>query len=283
MIRFGPAGNSENFYSQGHKTSVESPKWLHEMGLNAYEYQCGKGVHIPEETARQLGKEASLYDIALSIHAPYYINMSGDDPVKRENSRQYIYSTLKAASWMNAKRIVVHPGSCGKMDRRSALNLSIQMMKDVLLEAKNLGFSDILICPETMGKMKQIGTLDEVIELCKIDDRLIPTVDFGHVNARSLGGLVSVQDFEEIILNIQNQLGHDRAKHLHCHFSRIEFTAGGEKKHWTLADTQFGPNFEPLAEVLCKMNLEPIIICESAGTMAEDAVKLKLIYEGVNQ
>ncbi|MCX7923276.1 MAG: TIM barrel protein [Clostridia bacterium] len=281
MIRFGPSGNSDSFYEQGYKSSVQMPKWLKEMGLSAYEYQCSKGVKIGEAMARQLGEQAALNDIFLSIHAPYYINMSSEEQEKRDNSIRYILETLYAAKWMGAKRIVIHTGSCSKVSREWALQTAIQVLKEAIRQADDQGLSDIAICPEVLGKLNQLGSLEEILEMCKIDDRLIPTIDFGHLHARSMGGLNSVDDFEKIILKIEDELGYDRLKVIHCHFSRIEFTTGGEKKHWSLADTQYGPEFEHLAEVMYKKQMEPVIICESRDNMAEDALKLKKIYEDI--
>jgi len=134
-----------------------------------------------------------------------------------------------------------------------------------------------------MGKLNQLGSLEEVMHLCRVDDRLIPTIDFGHLHARGIGCLNDIKDFEEVLLEIENSIGYDRLKVMHVHFSRIEFTIGGEKKHWKYSDTQFGPSFEPLAELLFKKALEPVIICESRGTMAEDALKFKSIYESFKE
>lgn len=279
MIRFGPAGNSDSFYEQGYKHSAQMPGWLKEMGLSAYEYQCGKGVKITENTARQIGEQAALNDIFLSIHAPYYINMCSEDPEKRANSKRYIMETLRAAKWMGARRITIHPGSYSKIDKVLALNTAKQVLKEVLAEADEAGFSGITLCPENLGKMNQLGSLEEIIALCSIDERLIPTIDFGHLHVRGLGCLNTTEDFEAVIEKLENSLGSYRVKHLHSHFSRIEFTSAGEKKHWTLDDVQFGPDFEPLAEIIVKKGLEPVIICESRDCMAEDALKLKNIYE----
>ncbi len=281
MIRFGPAGNSESFYEQGNKSSAQMPAWLAGMGLNAYEYQCSKGVHIKEELAFQIGKEARKADIFLSIHAPYYINMSSEDAAKRENSKRYVLETLQAAKWMGAGRIVVHTGSCSGIPRERALETAIALLGEIICEADSAGFGDIAICPEVLGKHNQLGSLEEILRMCKIDERLLPTVDFGHLHARSLGGMRTAGDFTEALDKIGNELGYDRLRTMHSHFSRIEYTASGEKKHWTLADTQFGPEFEPLAEALFRKRAEPVVICESKGHMAEDALKLKYIYEGV--
>lgn len=279
MIRFGPAGNSDSFYDQGYKSSVQMPRWLSGMGLNAYEYQCGKGVKIGEKIAREIGQQAKENDIFLSIHAPYYINLANADKEKRQKSVSYIIDTLQAAKWMDARRIVVHTGSVSGSDRAQAAATATNALSEAIKQADDLGYSDIAICPEVLGKINQLGTLDEILEMCSIDERLIPTVDFGHLHARGLGSMNSPEDFEKVLDRIENILGKERLRILHCHFSRIEFTAGGEKRHWSFKDNQYGPEFEHLAQMLVKKEMEPVIICESRGNMAEDALEMKQIYE----
>ena len=275
---FGPAGNSESFYASGNKESLKMPQWLKTQGLDAYEYQCGNGVRIGHDLAVKLGNEAKLNNIKLSVHSPYYISLSTDDEEKRINSVDYIMQTLRAADAMCADRIVVHSGSKGKLSREEALAFSKKTLLMAQCQADAEGLSHIHICPETMGKINQIGTLDEVIELCLLDDRFLPTVDFGHLNARTLGSLKTKKDFEDILNSIENKLGADRLKVFHSHFSKIEYTKGGEKKHLTFDDTQFGPDFLPLAELIYKKNLSPVFICESAGTQTEDAIAMKKMY-----
>ena len=133
-----------------------------------------------------------------------------------------------------------------------------------------------------MGKINQLGDLDEVLALCRIDERLVPCVDFGHLNARSQGGLRTEADYQAVCKTIASQLGQDRLRRLHVHFSRIEFSAGGEKRHHTLADRQYGPDFEPWAGVMASLHLDPVIICESDGTQAEDAAEMKRIYQALS-
>lgn len=278
MIKFGPSGNSESFYEQGYKSSVQMPAWLAQMGLDAYEYSCTKGVNIGEATAREIGEQARKNNIFLSIHAPYYINMSSEEPEKRENSKRYILETLNAAKWMGGKRIVVHTGSCSKVERKTALEYALKILQETLELSDAAGFGDVNICPEVLGKHNQLGTIEEIMEMCKIDDRIIPTIDFGHVHARGLGSLNSQEDFEAVIDLIENSIGKERTKLIHCHFSRIEYSKGGEKRHWNFSDRQFGPEFSHLAPVLVKREMEPVIICESRGRMAEDALEMKKIF-----
>ncbi|MBP3284540.1 MAG: TIM barrel protein [Clostridia bacterium] len=281
MIKFGPGGNSVSFYETGHKSSLEAPKWLSEIGLNAYEYECGNGVRITSETAKKFGEEAAKYGIEVSVHAPYFISLSSEEEEKREKSVGYILQTLKAAKAMGAARIVVHPGSCSKRDRKEAFLLACETMKKAVAAAKAEGYGDIYICPETMGKINQIGTVEEIAEMCKIDEMLMPTIDFGHINARETGSLKTEEDFEKIVTHMIKELGEERGRKFHVHFSKIEYTKGGEKCHLTFADNVYGPEFEPLAKVLKKYKVQATIICESAGTMTEDALEMKRIYESM--
>ena len=276
--KFGPAGNSDSFFKMGYKGSLEVPEYVEKMGLDAFEYQCGRGVNIGFEKAEELGKRAAEKGIALSLHAPYYISMSSVEEDKRLNSINYILSSARAVKAMGGNRIIVHTGSCGKISREEALVLACDTMKKAIAALDSEGLCDIHICPETMGKINQLGTLSEVLSLCELDERLIPCIDFGHLNARTLGGLKTREDFLSVFDQIENRLGNARLKTFHSHFSKIEYTDGGEKKHLTFADELFGPDYEPVMELIAAKNCSPTIICESDGTQAEDAKTMKDCY-----
>lgn len=276
--KFGPAGNSDSFFKMGYKGSLHIPEYVERMGLDAFEYQCGRGVNIGEDKARELGKLAAEKNITLSLHAPYYISMSSVDEEKRLNSINYILSSARAVDFMGGNRIVVHTGSCGKISRETALELAIDTMKKAISAIDDAGLGHIHICPETMGKVNQLGTLDEVLELCKVDERLIPCIDFGHLNARDLGYFKTKEDYKTVFDKIGNTLGLDRLKTFHSHFSKIEYTTGGEKKHLTFEDTFYGPDFEPVLDLVIQKNCSPVFICESDGTQAEDVLQMKKYY-----
>lgn len=276
--KFGPAGTGDNFKALGFKTSLQVPQYLVNIGLDHFEYQCGRGVNIGIDKATELGSLAKEKGITLSLHAPYYISMSSVEEEKRLNSINYIMASARAVNAMGGDRIIVHTGSCGKISRGEALTLAKDTMALAQKALDDEGLSNIHICPETMGKVNQLGTLHEVLELCKIDERIIPCIDFGHLNARDLGIIRGKDDFESIILEIKNQLGEYRFKNFHSHFSKIEYTTGGEKRHLTFEDTVYGPDFEPLMELVYKYGLSPTFVCESAGTQAEDAKAMKDYY-----
>ncbi len=271
--KFGPAGNCDSFYASGRKATLQAPAWLREIGLDAYEFQAGNGLRVSDATLSAIGEQARCNDISMSLHTPYYISLSGVDPEKRLKSIDYIKDSLHAAEMLGADIIVIHTGSAAKISREEAMKLAADTLVRTLEE---IGDQKIKLGLETMGKINQLGTLEEVIALCKIDPILCPIVDFGHLNARSVGGLFPDADaYRRVFYSIGEVLGDSYARNLHCHFSKIEYTSAGEKKHLTFADTAFGPDFLPLAEVIAKDGLSPRIICESAGTQAEDALFMK--------
>lgn len=279
MIKFGPAGNDDKFYSEGYKNSEQMPEFLNKMGLDAYEYQCSRGVRISDDKAKKLKEAAEKYNIDLSVHSPYYISLSTQEEAKKESTIKYITDTMLAAKKMGATRVVVHAGALLGLDRAYAVESSCKLLKRAKEEADKLGLQDIHICPETMGKINQLGDSKEIIQMCKVDDSFIPTIDFGHLYCRSLGTLQTAEDWEKELQMYIDELGYDRMKHFHSHFSKMEYTQnGGEKRHVTFEDEGYGPYFENVAKALKKLNLEPTIICESAGTQSIDAKLMKEIY-----
>lgn len=281
-IRFGTAGTSDSFAAQGYKSSLDVPEYTAKMGLNAFEYQCGRGVRLGLDKAARMAALAAQRDILFSVHAPYYISMSSLEEDKRLNSIQYLLHSAAVCRALGGRRIIFHSGSCGKQSREAALEKALDTMRRAVEALDEAGFADMTLCPETMGKVGQLGTLDEVLALCGVDERITPCIDFGHLYARSLGtqfaeGTAAV-DYAALLDTLQAGLGDERTKQFHAHFSRIAYTKGGEKCHLTFADTEYGPPHAPLLALLKERGLTPTIICESAGTQAEDAAELAKTY-----
>ena len=273
IAKFGPGGNSDSFYAEGHKSTAEAPAWVKARGLDAYEYEAGNGLTAGEASLRKVGEEAKKHGVLMSLHTPYFISLSGVDPEKRLKSVDYIKKSLWAAELLGADTIVIHSGSAAKITRAEAMALAKDTLEKIIEE---IGDTPVHLGLETMGKINQLGTLEEVIELCKTDRHYYPVVDFGHLNARNIGGYYTdVDSYRRTFDLVANGLGDEIARTMHCHFSKIMYTSAGEKKHLTFADDEFGPAFEPLAEAIIKENLAPRIICESDGTMAEDALYMK--------
>ncbi len=279
FAKFGPAGTGQSFKEMGYKKTIQLGEYLSKFELDHFEYQCGQGVKISEASAVTLGKAFADSGISVSLHAPYFISLSSVEEEKRLNSINYILQSAKAVNALGGTRIVIHSGSCSKISREEALSLAKATMKLAKQSLDESGLSHIICCPETMGKINQLGTLDEVLEICLIDESFIPCIDFGHLNARTFGGISSAKDYEAILDKIENKLGRYRLENFHSHFSKIEYTdKGGEKKHLTFEDKIYGPEFEPLLELIYKKNLSPTFVCESAGTQTEDAKSMKTYY-----
>lgn len=274
---FGPGGNSESFYAEGHKSTSEAPAWIAARGLDAYEYEAGNGLSAGEASLAAVGAAAREHGVAMSFHAPYFISLASKEVEKRKKSIGYIETSLRAAELLGAKTVVVHMGGVAKMTREEGMRLSAETLYDLL---KTVPDNGVAIGLETMGKINQLGTLDEVLTLCTMDRRLAPVVDFGHLNARVCGdgGFHMKDDYMRVFDAIACALGDHAAIHLHSHFSKIEYTGAGEKRHLTFSDDVYGPAFEPLMEAIAELRVCPTIICESAGTMAEDALAMKKHY-----
>lgn len=280
MIKFGPSGNSESFYEAGYSHTEQAAKFVRERGLDCFEYSFGRGVRMSEGTALSIADAFAKENVEISVHAPYFINFANPDDEMVAKSYGYVLDSAKACKLMGGKRVVFHPAAQGKATRHDAVSLTIERLKILRDYIYLNNLEDMIFCPETMGKLAQIGTIEEVTEFCLVDKVFTPCVDFGHVNSREQGSLKTVADYKSRLEYMIEKLGFERMKNFHVHFSKIMYGAKGEIKHLTMEDTVFGPEFEPLAIALKELGLEPFIVSESAGTQIEDALQMKKIYYG---
>ncbi len=278
MIKFGPSGNSEAYHNQGYQGSSNSAVWVKNMGLDCFEYSFGRGVNLSEQKALEIGEGFKSQGIEISVHCPYYINFAGLDEEKIENSYRYVLDSLKVGKLMGAKRAVFHPGALGKSQREDAVNLTKKRLEILANKIVEGGFEDMIVCPETMGKSAQIGTVLEVASFCNIAPFYYPCVDFGHVNSLWQGSLKTVDDFTSILNTFESECGFEKLDNMHVHFSKIMYSAKGEVKHLTFEDTEFGPSPEEFLKAVKQKNINPYIVSESAGTQDLDAKMMKDYY-----
>ncbi len=278
MVKFGVAGNSDSFYEQGYTQTIQAAKWCADRDIDLFEYSFGRGVRMTEATARDIGIEFARYKIELSVHAPYYTNFASTEQDKLQLSVNYVLKCLEILTYFDTYRVVVHPASQGKATREEAMaNTKAGLM--LLAEAvASSGQTDKKICLETMGKIGQMGTVQEIIEFCDIAPFFYPCIDFGHINAREQGILKSVTDFEDVFKVLLDNMPKEKVNNMHIHFSKIEYGAKGELRHLTFEDKQYGPNPQDLLQALHNLGLNPHIICESKGTQAEDSIYMKNYY-----
>lgn len=281
MVKFGPSGNDEQFYSDGFSKTIDAFKWVKNLGLDLFEYSLGNGITLKMDTAEKMGIEAEKNGIEVSIHAPYFINFANPSEESKQKSINYCINSLKLLRAFKGKKCVVHSGSQLKQERNEALKVLYNGYDALLNEIYKQNLGDMYICPETMGKYTQIGSYKEIIDLCTLDKCLIPTLDFGHINCVMQGKLKTEDDYKQIIDYSLEKLGRFKTENLHIHFSKIEYSEKGEMKHLDYSNEIYGPDFVPLANVLKEYNLSPTVICESKGKMATDALILKNIYNNI--
>lgn len=278
MIKFGPSGNSEAFHGAGYSGSEYSAKWVKDMGLDCFEYSFGRGVNLSDSKALSIGESFKSMGVEISVHCPYFINFAGVDEEKVNNSYRYVLDSLKAGRLMGAKRAVFHPGAQGKLTREEAFRLTEKRMAILADKIVECGYEDMLICPETMGKSAQIGTVSEIAKLTTLAPFYYPCIDFGHVNSLEQGSLKTKGDYHRLFDLFESIAGREKLEKLHVHFSKILYSAKGEVKHLTFEDDIYGPEPLPFIEAIKERGLTPYIVSESAGTQDVDAKTMKELY-----
>ena len=280
MIKFGPSGNCESFYAEGNKHTEQAAAFVKKRGLDCFEYSFGRGVRMTEDKAISIGEAFADAGVEISVHAPYFINFANPDDDMAQKSYGYVLDSAKMCKLMGGKRIVFHPAAQGKATRFEAVEKTKERLRILADYIRLNDMEDLWFCPETMGKEAQIGTVEEIVEFCKIAPFYMPCIDFGHINAREQGSLKTVEDYQSRLEYMVAELGREKMQNFHVHFSKIMYGKKGEIKHLTFADDTYGPEFEPLVVALKNVGLEPFIVSESDGTQAEDAWLMKKAYFG---
>lgn len=279
MIKFGPSGSDELFLEECGGDFEKMPEWASKkFGLSAIEYPFNLGVRISDAKAKKIGEEAKKFGVEITAHAPYYINFANPSEEFEFKNNAYIVESLKKLKLMGGRRLVVHLGTQGQRNRQDCLNLIHKRLVSLKKVLDDNQLFDCMVCFETMGKYSQIGTFEELAPLTQIDDRYNLTLDFGHINCTMQGGLKTETDYENIFNFLAKFMTKEKIKNIQVHFSKILYNAKGEIKHSTF-DEFDEPPFEPFAKIIKKLKLEPVIICESRGTQARDALKMKKIFE----
>ena len=293
-VRIGPTGvKKDKFFMKGRSDKIrrgkrfEIPEYLSCMGLNAYEFSAGRMANFSDSPIyKKFRANSKKFNVAISLHAPYYISLTSETPEMYEKSIDRLAKTYAWAVWLNAKRIVVHPGTYGKSKIKrnliqmiiDGINSGIELSKDLFPKLKEK-FKEICLCPETMGKLGQIGTTEQIIEICNEvgTNKARPCIDFGHIYARNIGKKTGKILYNQTFEKIENNLGKDIVENLHIHYSKIEYTGKGEKMHHS-NDSSWGPNIDPLFKIIKEQGYKPIIINESPE-LDSDAKKLMDLWK----
>ena len=264
MIHLGPGGTPH-----GVSRTKGSMEYLREEGLDAMEVQFVRGARMKESTAEEIGEEAEKYDILLSIHAPYYINLNSEKNETIEKSKERIMKSARLGDIMGAWIITVHAGYYSGMESEEATKIIGDGVVECADKIKDEGL-DVKIGLEQMGRKKSWGTLDEIKKVIERTNVAIPVLDFAHYHARYDVILQENEDFVGLLDKYESI--HDGP--LHSHFSSIEYNETGEKEHLNVDEYQ--PDFRILAPILKEKDYDITIICETPE-LDRDSLKMKEI------
>jgi deoxyribonuclease-4 len=253
------------------RNSFSGVERVRELGLDAMEVEFTHGVRMGKETARELGEHAEKHGVKLSVHCPYYINLNSKEARKIKESEQRILDSAERAELFGGEKIVFHAGFYSGKSREDAMTMMSREIGDLQEVIEENGW-DVRLAPETTGKASQFGSLEELVTICGEFKDVRLTLDFAHLFARTQGNI----DFNDSLGFIEKELGREFLKDMHMHFSGIEYTAKGEKKHLNIENAE--NSLEPIAQVLRDFNVEGTIISESPN-IEGDALKLKKLLE----
>ena len=269
MIRIGQAGIPLSCKGRTNKDGLAYTKEV--LDLNAMEVQFVRGLYIMEDEEANFMKEfAEEFDIELHVHAPYYINLAGDDEELDLSYDKIIYSA-QLAHKMGAKTVVAHPGFYGENDAKKTMKKMTKSCKKLTTMFKKEKLNvDLGI--ETMGKKRVFGSIEEIIEICTNVKGVIPVVGLGHIHARTNGGLKKREDFEAVF----EQLKPLKLKHYLLHVTGVMYEDGNEYYHMPIKKGDMP--LAPLIEYILDENLDVTFISESP-LLEHDAVYIKLQVE----
>jgi len=275
---FGPAGIPLASKEGG---TLDGIRTVSELGLGAMEIEFVRGVHMSMEKAHEAGAEARKLNISLSCHAPYWINCCAKEKVKLARSIHNLVSTAKAAHALGARIIVFHPGFYMGRSSSECTPLVKNTIKLALEKLHSLNIHDVLLGMELTGKPSQYGDIDEIIALASEIPQTAPVIDFAHHHARNNGLIRGEVEYAKLFEKLENGLGSKAVHSFHSHFSEIEYTVKGERRHLELG-TSNEPPFNPLMKLLAERGYNGTIICESP-LLDQDALKMQRAYRSYSK
>jgi deoxyribonuclease-4 len=271
MMRFGTAGFP--LAAKG-RSAADAIRTIRGLRLDAMELEFVRGVRYNRERADEARQVATDLDVALTAHAPYYINLNGADEALTRRSAEMVKEAARALRAYGGRSVAFHAGAYGSQPPESVYRKVQALVAEIVRELRKED-NWVQVRPETMGKSGQFGSLDEVLRLSKGVPGVLPCLDFAHLHARSAGKMNTVREFCEVLERVAQTLGKSALADLHLHISGIEYSAKGERRHLALKESDF--NFRGWLKALKEFNAQGVVICESP-IMEEDALVLKKEY-----
>ncbi len=258
--------------------SVGAIQFSKSIGLGAFELGWVQSVRVSEETCALIKAASGEHDIALSVHAPYFINLNASED-EWPKSRKRLMDAAHYGNLAGATDIVFHPGSYFASDPKEVLKVAIPRLQGCVDELRQAG-TPVTLRPETMGKSAMLGSLDDTLEMAAAIEGVKPCLDFAHLHARPGDGKMnSYHEWCAVLKSYSKALGKKGLKNLHVHLSGIAYGPKGEKEHLKLAEADL--DLKALFRALHDLGCAGRILCESP-IMEEDALKMKKTWSKVS-
>ena len=258
--------------------SVGAIQFSRTIGLDAFELGWVQSVRVSEETCAAIRQAASIADVALSVHAPYFINLNADDE-EWPKSRKRLMDAAHYGNLAGATDIIFHPGSYFERNPADVLKVAIPRLQGCLDELRAAG-NPVTIRPETMGKSAMLGSLEDTVEMASAISGVLPCMDFAHLHARPGDGTInSYEEWSTRLEMLAKTLGGEALKGLHVHLSGIEYGPKGEKNHLPVAESDL--DLKGLFRALHAFGARGRILCESPA-MEDDAIYMKSVWREVS-
>ena len=249
---------------------------LHSADLGLYCLELGwvRSVRVSEKTCEKIRSAAEESGVAISVHAPYFINLNADEE-EWPKSRKRLMDAAHYGNLAGATDIVFHPGSYFQKPAEEVLPLAIERLAGCLDELRSAG-NQVILRPETMGKSAMLGSLDDTLQMSLEIEGVQPCFDVAHLFARPGDGSVnSYDDWVKALETYGNHLGERSLKQLHIHISGIDYGEKGEKEHQPLDKSEF--DYKSFLQALNDFGCQGRILCESP-ILEEDALTCKLTW-----
>ena len=248
---------------------------LNEMKLDGMELEFVHGVRM-SDTNRDFVKEKSK-DFVITAHGPFYINLNSKEEEKIDASVQRIIDTAAVASQAGAFSITYHAAFYMGKDKETVYN-QVKTQTERIIKVLENEKIKVWVRPETTGKATQWGDIDEIINLSKDFEQVLPCVDFSHLHARSAGEYNTYDEFSKVLEKMGNKIGQYALENFHGHLAGIEYTAKGEKQHLNLENSDM--NYKDLLKAMKEFGVKGALVCESPN-IEDDCKLIKTYYESL--
>lgn len=273
-LLFGTAGIPISAKGSGTVGGIEE---VRNLKLDAMELEFVRSINITKQRAPEVKEAARKSNVALTCHAPYFINLNSVETKKVKASIQRILNSAGIANLCGGYSVCFHPGFYMKDTKEKTFETIKENIKKIVKTLQNEGIK-LWLRPETTGKGSQFGSINELLDISAELDQVMPCVDFAHLHARSIGKINTYDEFSEILQLIEKKIGKEALDNMHIHVAGINYGDKGERNHLNLKDSDF--NYKELMKALKEFKCKGVLISESPN-IEGDALLMKKYFGSV--